>query len=122
MKQKYFYTTDVDFHINADADIHYVEAESYEEAEKLMLDIFKESYDISVRDNLEVIEGQFSDCWIKSYSDNFVRITEIHGIQGVPCTVQYPGTHPGGSAYWITPSVTVYVPSLIKFNDGDSDE
>jgi hypothetical protein len=75
-----------------------------------------------VRDNLEVLEGEFSDCWIKTYSDNFAKVAQCDGIHEVPCTVQYPGSHPGGNSYWVTPSVTVYVPSLIEFNDGDSNE
>lgn len=114
---KYFYTLDSDFYINENADISYVEADSYEEAEKLILKKFNDSIEVSDNQSIEVIEGQFSDCWVKGFYSRYVALAKLSGISGVPCRVQSPGTHPGGNFHWITPSVPVYIANILTWEE-----
>jgi len=53
-----------------------------------------------------VSPGRFGDCWIKTIrppSDRFLPFSDDALI------IQEPGSHPGGAAYWITPSADVFV-------------
>lgn len=53
-----------------------------------------------------IAPGRFGDCWIKTLSapsDRFLPFADDGLI------IQEPGSHPGGAAYWITPSPDVLV-------------
>ena len=57
--------------------------------------------------------GHFGDCWFKAHIATAPTIDEL-ASWGKPFAaddliVQAPGEHPGGRAYWITPSEDVLV-------------
>lgn len=64
-------------------------------------------------DDPTIETGQFSDCWIKSHSSRAPTADDLTAW-GSPfaaddLNVQSPGEHPGGRAYWITPTPVILV-------------
>lgn len=55
-------------------------------------------------------EADFGDCWVKFYEEPEVDDDGYTEIDGIKCNVQHPGTHPGGKAWWCTPTEPVMVP------------
>lgn len=73
-------------------------------------DYFKDS-DFYVVD-LEPLD--FGDCWIKTFKPEKFEVTENeYEIDGIPCNIYNPGSHPGlSNQYWLKPKETVYCPVL----------
>ena len=68
-------------------------------------------------DSAVIESGEFSDCWIKAYSK--IENVDISPFKLKDLIVSEPGSHPGGSATWITPRSPVLVVSQIRDNDED---
>lgn len=58
---------------------------------------------------VEIEEGRFSDCWIKSFEPPHVGTRWIAPFSRAQLYIQRPGDHPGGRQYWTTPKPTVLV-------------
>ena len=62
---------------------------------------------------VEITEGSFGDCWVKTrkvprVGDNILSPFNYNSV-----IVQAPGTHPGGSGYWLTPRDDILVADLV---------
>lgn len=96
----YYATLDADGeHIHENA---HIEAFTTYDA---MLEWLAEAY--SNLKTIKPVKGQFGDCWKKRreiYGPGDFEPFDPDDIHLAPS-----GTHPGGSVYWITPRVAVYV-------------
>lgn len=66
------------------------------------------------KDKMKVVQTWgFNDCWIKSWSSTYKEIKETIKLFCEPFSpahlaIAKPGSHPGGNAYWISPTVPIY--------------
>lgn len=106
MKTFYFTANSDGDRIVLNAEIDAIEADTLEQAGAKFLATFaRHEYTGTF------VEGRFSDCWIKASrkpdrEDLESWCAPLAPDQVIVCE---PGTHPGGKAWWITPSVTVWV-------------
>lgn len=54
--------------------------------------------------------NRFGDCWVKFYRRPLISENGSMEIGGIECHVQGPGEHPGGRAWWATPTEDVFTP------------
>lgn len=63
-------------------------------------------------EELVLVEGSFSDCWIKQGAEpEPVDYAPFHPDD---VRVLGPGAHPGGREWWITPLVPVFVARIVE--------
>ena len=61
-----------------------------------------------------IVEGSFGDCWIKQgFEPEPIHYSPFHPDD---VRVLGPGAHPGGSEWWITPTVPVYVARIVDID------
>ena len=65
---------------------------------------------------IQITEGSFGDCWMKVRKAPKVGDSLLTPFNFNAVSIQAPGTHPGGSGYWLTPRPEILVATLI---DGD---
>lgn len=103
-----YYTYDADgVRIEERAQIR--RAETREEA----LGETRRYYERSDFDVVDLERGSFGDCWIKCASISTVELyRKDWEAEAGPLIVQEPGSHPGGRAWWVSPSAEIMVPVL----------
>jgi hypothetical protein len=105
----FFYTSDSDGNrIDQSATIYAVEAATEAEAlEKIKKELI---WNGVAEDEVEVIAGDFGDCWIKLFKEpDADTLNSLSPFSADDLIVQNPGSHPGGKAWWVTPLAPVYV-------------
>jgi hypothetical protein len=65
--------------------------------------------------------------WEQAHMDEWIKVSNQPSEEDIEewcapltidqVTVRRPGTHPGGNAYWVEPSVTVYYPIIEEVDD-----
>lgn len=76
--------------------------ETREAAEAYLLEPFQYADELP-----KVFPGRFSDCWFKTM--RHPRDDQAEPFVLDDLIIQAPGNHPGGNAYWITPSAEILV-------------
>lgn len=109
--EKYYYTLDVDFYIKENANIRWVEAETYEEAETKIENIFKDNFPNLKEEDIKVMKGEFEECWIRTFSSGYAYNLEQHGFQGVPCFV----CSEANGLFLVKPKVDVFIPDVLSW-------
>lgn len=98
----FYVTKDFDGY-NIEEDAFIAAFETRDEAEAYL----KEPYAIfEDGEAVEIVAGDFADCWIKAADTALVEITPFSQDQ---VATQTPGTHPGGNVHWMTPREPVLV-------------
>jgi hypothetical protein len=77
-----------------------------EEAELFLRAPFGAKWDMK---EASVIPGRFGDCWIKTLTVPHLDDRWLAPFEPDDLCISGPGSHPGGRAWWITPSVDVLV-------------
>jgi hypothetical protein len=62
---------------------------------------------------VEITEGHFGDCWIKTRKAPRVGDHVLSPFTYNAVIIQTPGSHPGGSGYWLTPREEILVADLV---------
>ena len=108
MSKRFFATLDSDHGvISSDANI--VRFDSRAQAAAYLLDAYPASdWDHS---SAEIEAGDYNDCWRKVHE--YPEAAWVAPFRRCDVSVQHPGQHPGGKAYWITPRPEVLVVSRI---------
>ena len=82
--------------------------ETIDEARAYLLD------GIDNADQFEVIDGDFADCWIRSYRAPNGDEPYFEPFDADSLVIEPPGSHPGHRAWWITPRHDVLVATLAE--------
>jgi hypothetical protein len=62
---------------------------------------------------VKITEGHFGDCWIKTRKAPRVGADILSPFNYNAVSIQAPGSHPGGSGYWLTPYKNILVADLV---------
>ena len=69
-------------------------------------------YDGTDIEVVRLVDYQHGDCWLKVYrepsEDDLAFFCRDFPIDPADLTVQHPGTHPGGNAWWIQISAEMF--------------
>ena len=112
----YIYREIIESRILAHNELHVVKVKDQAEANnrlRLFVNEISDDYQDIVYLGIKPLE--YGDCLIRAHReptpDDLQRWATGMGFEsGEQLTVQAPGTHPGGNAWWITPNVDIWVP------------
>jgi hypothetical protein len=68
-----------------------------------------EGIDLEPGERIVVEPGEYGDCWLKLRSDPQGDDFLFEPFTPDQVSIQRPGQHPGGRAYWVTPYPKVYI-------------
>ncbi len=108
-----YYTSDFNGHnIEENATIQAAAGDTLEEAQEAALKDLAQAYTLDNNEQLNLIAGNFADCWIKDHQEPIMDGLALDDVIADDLIIARPGTHPGGNVWWITPSPQVYVAEL----------
>ena len=84
-------------------------------SESEALSALAREYDLEPGERLVLDAGSFGDCWIKTHDaprPDGLLDTSPFALDDL--IVQAPGSHPGGRAWWLTPSDPVMVAVIVR--------